>query len=117
MLKTFSNNFSTLIPNNENYEAVISSNIASTSQNVLNSAITLAKINLSLKKPKDTTMRIDLIHKRMLKKFSPVNRLYLVIYSMSFSIIYLFLTSGSEPLLSHYSKQVKMLTIQSHTTR
>lgn len=77
MLETFSKKFSTLIPNNENYEAVISSHIASTTPNVLNSAITIAKMDLSLKKLKDTTMGIDLIHNKMFKKLSPANRFYL----------------------------------------
>ena len=77
ILDMFSRNFSTDIPNNEIYEPVISSSIASTTPNALNSAITLTEIDLSLKKLKNTSMGIDLVHNRMLMKLSPVNRSYL----------------------------------------
>lgn len=77
ILENFSKNFPTIIPNNELYESVILSTIAASTPNPLNSAITSAEIEQSLKKLKNTSMGIDLIHNRMLMQLSPTNRYYL----------------------------------------
>jgi hypothetical protein len=76
-LEIFSKNFATNIPNNEFYESAINSSVNSTSPNALNAVITQVEIDQSMKKLKNTSMGIDLIHNKMLRNLSPINRIYL----------------------------------------
>ena len=89
ILEAFSRNFSTLIPNNDFYETAISTSIASPTPNAFNSVITLAEIDYCLKKLKNTSMGIDLIHNKMLMRLSAVNKFYLChLFNILFSHTY-----------------------------
>ena len=76
-LEIFSKNFATNIPNNKFYESAINSSVNSTSPNALNAVITQVEIDQSMKKLKNTSIGIDLIHNKMLRNLSPINRIYL----------------------------------------